>query len=100
MLFMMAFIITSSIGCTEPENNKDWTFDRKIEIVCPWGAGGGADTTVREFATILEKKINQKVVVNNVSGAGGVRVFNLLLMQIQMVTHGCCVHFHLCVHKA
>ena len=47
-------------------------FQRKIEIVCPWGAGGGADTTVRQFATQLEKELGQSVVVNNVSGAGGV----------------------------
>ena len=49
-----------------------FTFDRKIEIVCPWGAGGGADTTVRQFATQLEKELGQSVVVNNVTGAGGV----------------------------
>lgn len=48
-----------------------WKFERKIEIVCPWGAGGGADTTVRTFATALEKEIGVPVVVNNKAGAGG-----------------------------
>lgn len=47
-------------------------FERRIEIVCPWGSGGGADTTLRQFATQLEKELGQSVVVNNVSGAGGV----------------------------
>ena len=50
----------------------DWTWDRNIEIVCPWGTGGGADTTLRAFATALENEIGVKVVVNNKSGAGGV----------------------------
>ncbi|MDD3368289.1 MAG: tripartite tricarboxylate transporter substrate binding protein [Lachnospiraceae bacterium] len=50
----------------------DWTWERKIEIVCPWGAGGGADTTVRQFATALEKELGVSVVINNKSGAGGV----------------------------
>ncbi|MCI8815574.1 MAG: tripartite tricarboxylate transporter substrate binding protein [Angelakisella sp.] len=55
-----------------PAGDGEWKWERKIEIVCPWGAGGGADTTVRQFATQLEKELGQSVVVNNVSGAGGV----------------------------
>lgn len=49
-----------------------FTFTRKVEIVCPWGAGGGADTTTRQFAAQLEKVLGVSVVVNNVTGAGGV----------------------------
>ena len=52
--------------------NGEWKFERKLEIVCPWGAGGGADTTLRQFATLLEKELGTAVVVNNVTGAGGV----------------------------
>lgn len=48
-----------------------WKFERNIEIVCPWGAGGGADTTLRTFAAALEKEIGVKVVINNKTGAGG-----------------------------
>ncbi|WP_031549731.1 Bug family tripartite tricarboxylate transporter substrate binding protein [Oribacterium sp. FC2011] len=50
----------------------DWTWERSIEIVCPWGKDGGADTTLRAFATALEKEIGVKVDVSNKSGAGGV----------------------------
>lgn len=50
----------------------EFKFTRKIEIVCPWGAGGGADTTTRAFAAQLEKVIGQPVTVNNVTGAAGV----------------------------
>lgn len=50
----------------------DWTWEHNIEIICPWGTGGGADTTLRAFATALENEIGVKVVINNKSGAGGV----------------------------
>lgn len=53
-------------------SSSDWTWEHNIEIVCPWGTGGGADTTLRAFATALENEIGVKVVVNNKSGAGGV----------------------------
>lgn len=51
----------------------EWKFDRKIEIVCPWGAGGGADSTLRPLASELEKVLGVPVTVNNVEGAGGVK---------------------------
>ncbi|MFW5629938.1 MAG: tripartite tricarboxylate transporter substrate-binding protein, partial [Acetivibrio ethanolgignens] len=86
LLLVMAMAVTA-VGCgqkSEPAadgqtsgdsqaaDGTGWTWDRKIEIVCPWGAGGGADTTLRQFATALEKEIGVSVVVNNKAGAGGV----------------------------
>lgn len=79
LALVMAF---SLVGCgsksTAAKSNSStasssdgWTWDHNIEIVCPWGAGGGADTTLRTFATALEKEIGVKVVVNNKEGAGG-----------------------------
>lgn len=53
-------------------DNGEWKWERKVEIVCPWGTGGGADTTLRTFATALEKELGVSVVVNNKAGAGGV----------------------------
>lgn len=50
----------------------DWEWENNIEIICPWGNGGGADTTLRNFAAALEKEIGVKVVVNNKAGAGGI----------------------------
>lgn len=50
----------------------DWKWERKVEIICPWGTGGGADTTLRTFASSLEKELGVSVVINNKSGAGGV----------------------------
>lgn len=48
-----------------------WEFERKVEIVCPWGAGGAADITLRAFTAELEKELNVPIVINNKSGAGG-----------------------------
>ena len=50
----------------------DWVWERNIEIICPWGSGGGADTTLRAFTSALEKEVGVKITVNNVTGAGGV----------------------------
>lgn len=59
-------------GGVEEAAASDWKWERKVEIICPWGTGGGADTTLRTFATALEKELGVAVVVNNKSGAGGV----------------------------
>lgn len=50
----------------------EWKFERKVDIICPWGVGGGADSAVRPMANLLKKIIGQEVEVVNVSGAGGV----------------------------
>jgi tripartite-type tricarboxylate transporter receptor subunit TctC len=75
--------ILAFTGCAKPAETTPATgetpaaeafkFDRKIELVCPWGAGGGADTTLRAFASALEKEVGVPVVVNNVEGGGGVQ---------------------------
>lgn len=77
VLFLVMIISLTGCASSSKESSKnvangEWTWDRKIEIVCPWGAGGGADTTLRQFASALEKEIGVSVVVNNKSGAGGV----------------------------
>ncbi|MEI3427665.1 MAG: hypothetical protein V8Q82_00180 [Christensenellales bacterium] len=51
---------------------EDWKFERKIEIVCPGGLGGGADSTIRPMATLLQQKLGVPVEVRNETGAGGV----------------------------
>lgn len=54
------------------EDSGDWKFERKIEIVCPWGLGGGADSTIRPMAQLLQEKLGVPVEVRNEEGAGGV----------------------------
>ncbi|MCJ7772093.1 MAG: tripartite tricarboxylate transporter substrate binding protein, partial [Desulfobacterales bacterium] len=44
---------------------------KAIEIIVPWGAGGGVDVTTRVFAKHFNKYIDQTMVVLNVTGGGG-----------------------------
>lgn len=76
-VMLAATLGLSLVGCSSSNSQPqvadgEWKWERNIEIICPWGTGGGADTTLRQFATALEKEIGVKVVVNNKSGAGGV----------------------------
>ena len=50
----------------------EWKFERKIDIVCPWGVGGGADSTIRPMAQQLQEILGVPVEVVNVEGGGGV----------------------------
>ena len=49
-----------------------WKFDKPVTIVCPWGEGGGADSTLRALVPLLKNIIGQEVLVMNVTGGGGV----------------------------
>ena len=46
--------------------------DKTIHIVVPWKAGGGTDAIGRGFAEALKTVVDVSVVVDNISGAGGV----------------------------
>ena len=50
----------------------EWKFTRKIDIVCPWGVGGGADSTIRPLAPILKDILGVEVEIINVTGGSGV----------------------------
>ena len=49
----------------------DWTWERKVTLVCPWGVGGGADGTLRPLQPVLEPILSVPVEIVNVEGAGG-----------------------------
>ncbi len=68
VLSLLMLLGTVAIATAESE----WKFERKIEIVCPWGVGGGADSTIRPMATLLKEILGVEVEVVNVEGAGGV----------------------------
>jgi tripartite-type tricarboxylate transporter receptor subunit TctC len=44
---------------------------RPIQLICPWGAGGGTDRVARILAVLLEKDLGQPVTVVNRTGGGG-----------------------------
>ncbi|MDR1831245.1 MAG: tripartite tricarboxylate transporter substrate binding protein [Fusobacteriaceae bacterium] len=72
VILMLLALIFGVCATASGKAAGDWKWERKIEIICPWGAGGGADTTLRAFTSALEKVIGVPVVVNNKAGAGGV----------------------------
>src|SRR3954468_13486625 len=45
---------------------------RPIQLIVPWGAGGGTDATARIIAALLEKELKQIVNVVNRTGGSGV----------------------------
>jgi len=46
--------------------------EKPIKIVLPFGAGGVADVTARIMADKLSQKFNQRVVIENMPGPGGI----------------------------
>src|SRR2546421_5894567 len=45
---------------------------RPIQLIVPWGAGGGTDATARIIGSLLEKELGQPVNVVNRTGGSGV----------------------------
>jgi len=46
--------------------------NKTIHLVVPWKAGGGTDSIARGFAEAMKTVIDQSVIVENITGAGGV----------------------------
>lgn len=49
----------------------EWPSDKPIEMIVPFGPGGGTDIMARTLAPFLEKRLNAKIVVINKPGASG-----------------------------
>ncbi len=64
--------LTMILGLCAAASAEDWKFERGITIVCPWGLGGGADSTIRPMATLLQNKLGVPVDVRNETGGSGV----------------------------
>src|SRR5262245_42048781 len=45
---------------------------RPVQLIVPWGAGGGTDATARIIGSLLEKELKQPVNVVNRTGGSGV----------------------------
>lgn len=63
-------LFTSGIFAAEGDSSA-WKFDKPITIVCPWGEGGGADSTLRALAAALKESSGIQVNVVNYTGNGG-----------------------------
>ena len=73
-LVLLAALLALSLcgSCFAADGSSSWKFDRKIVIVCPWGEGGGADSTLRALIPLLKEATGQSVEVVNITGGGGV----------------------------
>ncbi len=67
-LVLAIVMLVAGTACASAE----FKFERKIDIICPWGVGGGADSTIRPMATLLQDILGVPVNVVNVEGASGV----------------------------
>ena len=64
-LFMLGSVAVPNVA-----QAADYT-KRPIQLICPWGAGGGTDRISRMVAVLLEKELGQPVnVVNRTGGSG------------------------------
>src|SRR2546422_8559062 len=45
---------------------------RPVQLIVPWGAGGGTDATARIIASLLERELKQPINVVNRTGGSGV----------------------------
>ena len=45
--------------------------EKPITLIVPFGAGGATDVPARIIANMMEKKLGQTIVVQNIAGAGG-----------------------------
>lgn len=64
-LFVAALQPTSALAAAYPE--------RPIEIIVPFGVGGGSDTAARAIVPALEKVLGAKVVITNMPGGGATK---------------------------
>jgi tripartite-type tricarboxylate transporter receptor subunit TctC len=44
---------------------------KNINVICPWGAGGGTDALLRALCNAVEKELGVSLIVSNVTGGGG-----------------------------
>src|SRR5262249_49164002 len=66
-------ILAAALMVLAPLNAQAAWPEKPIKLVLPFGAGGVADVTARILADRLSQKLNQRVVVENMPGPGGIQ---------------------------
>ena len=67
MLKIAAAVAAFTVGIAQAQYPQ-----RPIQLIVPWGAGGGTDATARIIAALLEKELKQPFNVVNRTGGSGV----------------------------
>ena len=79
MLLLSVVLIGSVLFANGSSETKAVAYPSKtIQMIVPYGAGGGADISVRLLTKYLEEELGQKFIVQNVSGGSGTIGFNQL----------------------
>jgi tripartite-type tricarboxylate transporter receptor subunit TctC len=66
-LKIAAILATLAVGTAQAQYPQ-----RPIQLIVPWGAGGGTDATARIIASLMEKDLKQPINVVNRTGGSGV----------------------------
>jgi tripartite-type tricarboxylate transporter receptor subunit TctC len=66
----MIVVATALLAATAPATAQDWPTNR-ITLVVPFAAGGSSDVIARIAADGISNNLHQPVIVENVSGVGG-----------------------------
>ena len=67
-IFATTIVLLALLGIANAQENYP---NRVITLVTPYAAGGGSDVLTRILADALSKNLGQRVIVKNVTGAGG-----------------------------
>ena len=67
----MRTILSQRCSCAATAAHAQYP-QRPVQLIVPWGAGGGTDATARIIATLLEKELKQPFNVVNRTGGSGV----------------------------
>jgi tripartite-type tricarboxylate transporter receptor subunit TctC len=70
MLLQAAAVLAAIIAGATPAQAQ--YPQRPIQLIVPWGAGGGTDATARIIASLMEKDLKQPINVVNRTGGSGV----------------------------
>ena len=68
----LALVLTAVMLCSVASLALADYPDKGINVICPWGAGGGTDSCLRAFCQAMEKQLGVTLTVDNLTGAGGV----------------------------
>lgn len=85
-------------AASETTANNEWKWTRSVELVCPFGSGGGTDTSLRALQPYLEKALGTSVIINNQPGSSGLTGAEYFNNQpadgysLLMVTPSHCIH--------
>lgn len=81
MLLALAILLVGSFlfatGSAETQSAPAYP-NKTIQMIVPYGAGGGADISTRLLTKYLEKELGQKFIIQNVSGGSGTIGFTQL----------------------